>query len=59
MRIAEKRQAIGVVVSTETVTPEVSPDGGADLCQGESGSGASLGAAIASLTERCGVPAME
>ena len=32
---------------------------GADLCQGESGSGASLGAAIASLTERLGVPAME
>ena len=31
---------------------------GADLCQGESGSGASLGAAIASLTERFGVPAM-
>ena len=27
--------------------PEVSPDWGAVLCQGESGSGASLGAAIA------------
>ena len=27
--------------------PEVSPEGGAVLCQGESGSGASLGAAIA------------
>ena len=32
--------------------PEVSPEGGAVLCQGESGSGASLGASIACLTER-------
>ena len=33
--------------------PWVEPEGG--LCQGESGSGASLGAIIASLTERFGV----
>src|SRR6185436_13681701 len=37
----------------ETVTPEVSPDGGAVLCQGESGSGASLGATIAKSDRTC------
>ncbi len=38
-----------------TATPEVSPIGGIGLCQGESGSGASLGAAIASLTGCFGI----
>jgi hypothetical protein len=50
--IAEKRQEIGIGDSAlETLMPEVSPVGGAglDLCHGESGSGASLGAPIAGL----------
>jgi len=47
--IAEKRKQMALMVLSGTAMPEVSPGGGAVLCQGESGSGASLGAAIASL----------
>ena len=45
-------KAISIDGSYRTAMPEVSPGGGTGLCQGESGSGASLDAAIASLTER-------
>jgi hypothetical protein len=47
MVLRRSESAIGIDGSYRTVMPEVSPDGGAVLCQGESGSGASLGAAIA------------
>ena len=45
----EKKKQSALMVSFGTATPEVSPDDGGTLglCQGESGSGASLGAAIA------------
>ena len=47
MSIAEKRKQSALMIHFGIAMPEVSPNGGADLCQGESGSGASLGAAIA------------
>src|SRR5271166_4716404 len=51
-------KAIGIDGSVGTAMPEGSPGGGAGLCQGESGSGASLGAATAksdrTLRRPCG-----
>jgi hypothetical protein len=57
--IAEKRQQSALVVSLENCGAGGVSMRGTGLCQGESGSGASLDASIACLTGCLGHPAME